>query len=320
MSTSRKNTKDTNQTNLEIAQMGNEYNMAMLDKQIQEQWKMWQAENEYNSASAQRQRLEEAGLNPYLMMDGGNAGSASSMTAPAAQGAIVPTMQAPAQSGLQEFLAAIDGITQLAGGIANTLFTGTQIAGASVDNVVKKQTALADIQQRRALSKISQITAGNERTRQNLNIAGQSISNEAAYQSLLGHAVDNMRAYTELQALPEQLQYSLAHLAADLKQKYLNHDLTRKQIEKEIESIRGLRFENQYAGETLDARVRTAEAGANAAEANQGANNWYQLAQDFLRHFVLDKSNSKSIMEQISNAAKTAIRGDSIYSNPNISY
>ena len=92
MSTSRKNTKDTNQTNLEIAQMGNEYNMAMLDKQIQEQWKMWQAENEYNSASAQRARLEAAGLNPYLMMDGGNAGSASSMTAPAAQGAIVPTM------------------------------------------------------------------------------------------------------------------------------------------------------------------------------------------------------------------------------------
>ena len=190
--------------------MGNEYNMAMLDKQIQEQWKMWQAENEYNSASAQRQRLEAAGLNPYLMMDGGDAGSASSMTAPAAQGAIVPTMQVPPQSGLQEFLAAIDGITQLAGGITNTLFTGTQIAGANVDNVVKKQTALADIQQRRALSQISQITAGNEKTRQNLNIAGQSISNEAAYQSLLGHAVDNLRAYTELQALPQQLQYSLA--------------------------------------------------------------------------------------------------------------
>lgn len=320
MSTSRKNTKDTNATNLQIAQMGNEYNMAMLDKQIVEQWKMWQAENEYNSASARRQRLEEAGLNPYLMMDGGDAGTASSMTAPAAQGAIVPTMQVPPQSGLQEFLAAIDGITQLAGGITNSLFTGTQIAGASVDNVVKKQTALADIQQRRALSKISQITAGNEQTRQNLNIAGQSISNEAAYQSLLGHAVDNMRAYTALQVLPEQLQYSLAHLAADLKQKYLNHDLTRKQIEKEIESIRGLRFENQYAGETMDARVRTAEAGANAAEANQGANNWYQLAQDFLRHFVLDKSNSKSIMEQISNAAGTAIRGDSVYNNPNISY
>ena len=37
-------------------------------------YKIWQEQKEYNSAVAQRKRLEEAGLNPYLMMDGGNAG------------------------------------------------------------------------------------------------------------------------------------------------------------------------------------------------------------------------------------------------------
>lgn len=41
---------------------------------------MWNKQNEYNSASAQRGRLEEAGLNPYMMMSGGDAGSASSVT------------------------------------------------------------------------------------------------------------------------------------------------------------------------------------------------------------------------------------------------
>ena len=41
---------------------------------------MWNKQNAYNSASAQRQRLEEAGLNPYIMMRGGDAGSASSVT------------------------------------------------------------------------------------------------------------------------------------------------------------------------------------------------------------------------------------------------
>ncbi len=41
---------------------------------------MWNRENEYNSASSQRQRLEDAGLNPYMMMSGGDAGSASSLT------------------------------------------------------------------------------------------------------------------------------------------------------------------------------------------------------------------------------------------------
>lgn len=41
---------------------------------------MWNKQNEYNTASAQRQRLEAAGLNPYMMMSGGDAGSASSVT------------------------------------------------------------------------------------------------------------------------------------------------------------------------------------------------------------------------------------------------
>lgn len=41
---------------------------------------MWNRTNEYNSAVNQRARLEEAGLNPYLMMDGGDAGSATSVS------------------------------------------------------------------------------------------------------------------------------------------------------------------------------------------------------------------------------------------------
>ena len=41
---------------------------------------MWNKTNEYNSALNQRARLEEAGLNPYLMMDGGDAGSAQSVS------------------------------------------------------------------------------------------------------------------------------------------------------------------------------------------------------------------------------------------------
>ena len=32
-------------------------------------------EAEYNSPQEQRKRLEEAGFNPYMMLDGGNAGS-----------------------------------------------------------------------------------------------------------------------------------------------------------------------------------------------------------------------------------------------------
>lgn len=48
---------------------------------------MQNKQNDWNSAVNQRKRLEEAGLNPYLMMNGGNAGVAQSTPAPA-----VPTV------------------------------------------------------------------------------------------------------------------------------------------------------------------------------------------------------------------------------------
>ena len=63
--------QETNANNYKIAQENNAFNERMIDKM-----------NDYNSAVNQRKRLEEAGLNPYLMMDGGSAGTAT--TAPIA--------------------------------------------------------------------------------------------------------------------------------------------------------------------------------------------------------------------------------------------
>lgn len=98
----KKSQDNTNETNLKIAQMNNEWSEKMLDKQerynqlqwqreaeynkqmvdYQNKWNLeqWNRENEYNSASSQAQRLRDAGINPYLAMNGGNAGSASSVS------------------------------------------------------------------------------------------------------------------------------------------------------------------------------------------------------------------------------------------------
>lgn len=78
------------------------YNKEMYQQQLGDQWKfyndskqnawdlvanqqqfqtdMWNKNNEYNSASAQRERFEAAGLNPYMMMNGGSAGTAQTMS------------------------------------------------------------------------------------------------------------------------------------------------------------------------------------------------------------------------------------------------
>lgn len=74
----RNNVRETNQMNYKINQMNNQFNERMALQQRNWQENMWNKENAYNTASAQRQRLEEAGLNPYMMMNGGSAGVAQS--------------------------------------------------------------------------------------------------------------------------------------------------------------------------------------------------------------------------------------------------
>ena len=78
-SQNRQNVQETNRMNYKINQMNNQFNERMAIQQRNWQENMWNKENAYNTASAQRQRLEEAGLNPYLMMSGGSAGVAQSV-------------------------------------------------------------------------------------------------------------------------------------------------------------------------------------------------------------------------------------------------
>lgn len=99
----KKAAKIMSQSNKEIAQMNNEWSaeQAAINREwqsqqrnLQNQWNLdqWNRENEYNSASSQRKRLEEAGLNPYNMM-GGDAGSAGSITSSEVNATDSPTAQ-----------------------------------------------------------------------------------------------------------------------------------------------------------------------------------------------------------------------------------
>ncbi len=85
-----------NSQNLKIAQMNNEFNERMMEKQMAYNTDMFNKQNQWNSATAQRKRLEQAGLNPYLMLNGGNAGTAANslgVTAPTAAPASVVAPQ-----------------------------------------------------------------------------------------------------------------------------------------------------------------------------------------------------------------------------------
>lgn len=78
--------KAANATNLQIARETNELNQQINDSQLQYNWDMWHAQNEYNNPAAQRQRLVDAGLNPiYYGLDGNSAASGNAFTPIAAQ-------------------------------------------------------------------------------------------------------------------------------------------------------------------------------------------------------------------------------------------
>lgn len=74
----KKSTDSSNKTNLKINQMNNDFNAREAQKARDFQLDMWNRENEYNKASSQRKRLEDAGYNPY--MNDAQAGTASGMS------------------------------------------------------------------------------------------------------------------------------------------------------------------------------------------------------------------------------------------------
>lgn len=64
--------------NLKLQQQSQQFNAQEAQKNRDFQKQMFDETNQWNSASAQVQRLRDAGLNPYLMMNGGDAGTATS--------------------------------------------------------------------------------------------------------------------------------------------------------------------------------------------------------------------------------------------------
>lgn len=144
-------TNKTNKTNMAINQMNNEFNAAEAEKSRQFQLDMWNRENEYNSASSQRQRLSEAGLNPYLMMNGGNAGIASSA------GSTSPATAAPPLSMQRQDFTGIGNILSSALQISNQ----SKLTDAQVQNL-QGQKSLADAQAQQTLSNVDWYKLGPE--------------------------------------------------------------------------------------------------------------------------------------------------------------
>ncbi len=125
--------QEQQQHNIDMFNLQNDANIANWEMQHRASVNDWKMQQEYNTAFAQRQRLEDAGLNPYLMMNGGSAGVAQSqpnmpnMNGAQATPAGAPQMQAPHPS------AFIDPITTALNQMQQSLVSSSQALKNVVD-------------------------------------------------------------------------------------------------------------------------------------------------------------------------------------------
>lgn len=90
-----KGQQSANQTNIQLAREGQDFETLMWNKQQTENQRIWEQQNNYNSPLSQMQRLKAARLNPNLVYGSGNvtATSSSQQNTPQQQRAIVPRVE-----------------------------------------------------------------------------------------------------------------------------------------------------------------------------------------------------------------------------------
>ena len=304
-----------NAANKEIAQMNNAYNKEMYQQQLGDQWKfyndskqnawdlvenhqqfqtdMWNKNNEYNSASAQRERLEAAGLNPYLMINGGSAGTAQAMSgsagaapsgaAPSAQGVTPPTATpySADYSGITAGLGrAIDVLSSMPdrkvkeAQADNLRIEGKYIAGKAMPQILQMKTEAKTKEARLALDKLIADFDNNLKV-SNMAVNEQNIAESKARTQLA--VTENFMRQKQLEWLPMHQKIELAQAAADISLKRsmgnLNNVKAQHEIKKIAETVartNNMTQQFNFDSKTFDMRVSSIEASMWRAINNAG--------------------------------------------------
>lgn len=299
-----------NAANKEIAQMNNAFNEKMFDKQVaynkemyqqqlgdqwkfyndakQNSWDLYNDQKEYNSASAQRERLEAAGLNPYLMMSGGSAGvaqggSSPSGAAPSAQGVTPPTATSYSAdySGITAGLGrAIDVLSSMPdrkvkeAQADNLRIEGKYIAGKAMAQILQMKTEAKTKEARLALDRLIADFDNNLKV-SNMAVNEQNIAESKARTQL--SVTENLFRQKQLDFLPQQQKIELAQAAADIAFKrsagYLNNVKAQHEIKKIAETVartNNMTQQFNFDSKTFDMRVSSIEASMWRAINNAG--------------------------------------------------
>lgn len=270
-------TNKTNNANMRINQMNNDFNAAEAEKARQFQLDMWNRTNEYNSASAQRSRLEAAGLNPYMMMNGSSAGIAQS------SGSSTPaSASAPLSMQRQDF-----------SGLGSTLSSALQIANQTKETnanvqTLQSQKSLYDAQANSILSNVdwwklgpeyrkwSQVTglsrAGLQFQTDRQNLRNMIWSGNLIQAQRIGVLLDNNSKTVINKYLDEGQRLQLDLMASQyydaMASGHLKYQQAKSEISKRIvmsAEAKGMQIHNHIADRTAEGYIKALDAEYSAS-------------------------------------------------------
>lgn len=265
--------------NAQQAQLGRDWSEEMMGQQNEWNLQQWQRENEYNTPAAQRSRLEAAGLNAALMMQGqGSIGMAGS-----GQPAASPSGNPQASSGLssapQYVRPDFSLLSQAVDSFFKNKLISEQSTGQGLDNLLKARYG----------DELAQISIGKG-SAEISNLRSQSARNyaETAVASLSAEAQRTLNKYLDLgqqlSLITKMAEYSSITAGTELtKAKY------RTEIANEIKVLaeaNGQKISNQVARATAESLIEAMN------KENEYRSYDSALGYDYLprRHYLKNKA------------------------------
>lgn len=269
--------RETNNMNYRIAQENNVFNQ-----------RMWEQQNAYNSPVEQRRRLEEAGLNPNLMMNGGSAGNAAtSPTADTSGVQQVPDVGSTIASGYQQFGSSIsNAASQIAGMVYNNGLQEANVTKAQAEAQSASQDAsykelqnqfaasqfLADLREKQyrgliAKSDYEYLRDSMQDRLDAVKFQNTLTGSQSSYYNQMAGLVDVQRQIekTNLDWLPREKQAGLAATLQNVRtmvsQMHLNYAQAKSAYAMaalNYASEAGLRIDNRLKDSTFDLAVKMA--------------------------------------------------------------
>jgi len=269
--------RETNRMNYQIAQENNAFNERMWDKQ-----------NAYNSPVEQRKRLEQAGLNPNLMMNGGSAGTAE--TAPTADTSgvqQVPDIGSTIASGYQQFGNSLsNAASQIAGMVYNNDLQQANVQKAQAEAQSSSEDArykelqnqfaafqfIADLREKQyrgliAKSDYEYLRDSMQDRLDAVKFQNTLTGSQSSYYNQMAGLVDVQRqiAQVNLDWLPQEKQAGLAATLQNIRtmvsQMHLNYASAKSAYAAAVlnfASANGIRIDNRLKDSTFDLAVKMA--------------------------------------------------------------